>query len=540
MPSRPTKKSAPPSQTDPNAPVRVAYYRRGSTDEENQPYTLDAQLADMDRYMKAQPTWHLVADFTERMSAKDVDGRPEFKRLLKAAAAGEFDLVLVAKLDRWSRNLVDADQTVKYLQSLGVAFHSVAEPMISTAGPQGVLMLHILATFAEFERSMIIDRIRRGNAAKVAKGLPLNGRVGYGLRVRSDGVVEADPNTIGVVRRIFNEYATSGQGVFTIAQGLTRDGIPNPSGREWSRSNISQILSNRMFIGEIRHQGQWLPGAHEPIISVDLFERVADLAGHRAQPSVAASRRGDFLLTGVLRCGRCGGSYTGVSAWGKGGNKFGYYVCRNGRARGKAACAAPSVPSQDLETLIIRALATAYADSALFDAAVQSYLDAHVASVAPAQQELDAVRAELARKRQIVRRYRDDYEAGDLDARQYRARSMELDAECSALDSRLATLEALVMDPVLPVVPTAEELSEMRQSLAEGLQNGSLAHRKALVSAVVESVTIWDLDDIKPVLRLVDAETLAGILSERSASGANGTQGGEVGEVFAYRRLGWS
>ena len=89
--------------TDSGTPtVRVALYRRASTDEANQPYSLDAQEQRLRPYAASHPGWQVVGDYVERASAKDVEGRPQLKALLKAAAAGEFDLVLVARIDRWS------------------------------------------------------------------------------------------------------------------------------------------------------------------------------------------------------------------------------------------------------------------------------------------------------------------------------------------------------------------------------------------------------------------------------------------------------
>lgn len=98
---------------------------------------------------------------TSSASAKDVIGRPQLQQLLHDAAAGKFDLVLVARIDRWSRNLADLLDTVSFLEKHGVAFHSATEHF-DTTSPMGKMILSMLGMFAEFERAMIIDRIIRG------------------------------------------------------------------------------------------------------------------------------------------------------------------------------------------------------------------------------------------------------------------------------------------------------------------------------------------------------------------------------------------
>lgn len=146
------------------APVRVVTYRRASTDEGNQPYSLDAQESRLASYIAAQPGWTRTADYVERASGKDITGRPQLKKLLKDAAGDRFDVVLVVRVDRWSRSLVDLLDTVDTLDRHGIAFHSATEHF-DTGTPMGKLLLQMLGMFAEFERSM-------GSADRVAAGPP--------------------------------------------------------------------------------------------------------------------------------------------------------------------------------------------------------------------------------------------------------------------------------------------------------------------------------------------------------------------------------
>lgn len=265
-----TSATTPPPPAPGAQTVRVALYRRASTDESNQPYSLDAQASRLQLYVASHPGWVVAGDYVERASGKDVTGRAELKRLLADADRGRFDLVLVARIDRWSRNLVDLLDTVEALAAAGVGFHSATEHF-DTSSPMGKMTLQMLGMFAEFERSLIIDRIVRGNAAKIARGIPLSSRVGYGLTLDEDGRITADPETIGVVRRIFTAYVTTQQGTKAIARALDHDGLPGPGGRNWTADSVSRVLRNRAFLGELWHRDSWHPGAHDAVIDPELF-----------------------------------------------------------------------------------------------------------------------------------------------------------------------------------------------------------------------------------------------------------------------------
>ena len=148
--------------------IRVARYRRASTDEGNQPYSLDAQELRLVPYIGSHPGWVEAGDYVERASAKDVIGRPQLQQLLHDAAAGKFDLVLVARIDRWSRNPADLLKTVTCLSEHNVALRSATEPC-DTSNRDGQDARAKMGIFAELERGLIIDRIARGNASKISR-----------------------------------------------------------------------------------------------------------------------------------------------------------------------------------------------------------------------------------------------------------------------------------------------------------------------------------------------------------------------------------
>lgn len=160
---------------------RVAVYTRRSTDDEHQPFSIDAQLSALRAYAASQPGWTVVAEYTDDASGATTD-RPDLQRALRAAHAGVYDTLLVYRVDRFSRRLSDLLNLLHDLDAAGVAFASATEPF-DTATPIGRMLIQLLGVFAEFERETIIDRVINGMTAKARKGKWPGGHLPFGYRL---------------------------------------------------------------------------------------------------------------------------------------------------------------------------------------------------------------------------------------------------------------------------------------------------------------------------------------------------------------------
>ena len=154
--------------------VRVAIYVRRSTDDENQPYSIEAQDKQLHDYVKSQPGWRIVARFHDDASGASAQRR-ELQKAMTAARLGAFDVLLVYRVDRFSRSLADTVALLERLDHAGVVFRSSTEPF-DTSGPMGRMLLQLLAMFAQFERDTIIERVIAGMERKAAKGKWKGGR----------------------------------------------------------------------------------------------------------------------------------------------------------------------------------------------------------------------------------------------------------------------------------------------------------------------------------------------------------------------------
>src|SRR5579884_2410382 len=207
----------------PGASVRVATLTRISTDEINQPYSLEAQAIGLEAFVASQPGHTITHRFVDQASGATLD-RPGLQAALTAAKSGDFDVLLVYRIDRLTRSIVGLMSIVEELEAAGVALRSATEP-IDTQGPVGRMLLQLLGIFAEFERSLLIDRITKGFERKAARGEWLGGPGPYGYDL-DPATKTLIPNTdeAAVVRVIFNKYVSERVGATALANWLNDTG----------------------------------------------------------------------------------------------------------------------------------------------------------------------------------------------------------------------------------------------------------------------------------------------------------------------------
>jgi len=211
--------------------------------------------------------------------------RPVLLALLDRAQAHEFDLLIVAKLDRLSRDHVTLVVIERQMQRHGVAVESVAEEQ-NGDGPLAEFIRGQLALVAQLERSMILERVGAGKAKKKQLGRHVHGRVPYGYE-STNGVLTPDPSRAEIVRRIF-DAAREGDSPGRIARALNRDGISSPLGAQWSAKAAERIIENLAYAGE-RYD---VKRAHPAIVSRRAFN-AANAALDARRVAWAAKRTGD-------------------------------------------------------------------------------------------------------------------------------------------------------------------------------------------------------------------------------------------------------
>ena len=297
--------------------VRVGVYVRRSTDDEHQPYSIEAQDTRLAAYIGSQPGWRQAARFADDASGATTS-RPGLLRALAAARAGVIDVLLVYRVDRLTRSLRDLVTLLDDLDQAGVVFRSATEPF-DTATPMGRMLVQMLGMFAQFERDTIIDRVIAGMERKAAAGKWKGGRRPFGYQVDpATATLVVDESEAAVVRLVFGLYTRERLGGKTVARTLNNRGHRTTTGGPWSAHQVARLLANRIYLGELAFRGVTATQSHPPIVSEATFTQAQLIRAARGEDhSKRAANASDYLLTGLMRCPSCGKAMIGTRAHGR-------------------------------------------------------------------------------------------------------------------------------------------------------------------------------------------------------------------------------
>ena len=282
---------------------RCAIYTRKSSEEglDMEFNSLEAQREACEAYVASQKAEGWVA-IRDRYDDGGFSGgtleRPALKQLIADIEAGLIDVIVVYKIDRLSRSLMDFAKLVEVFDRNNVTFVSVTQSFNTTTS-MGRLTLNILLSFAQFEREVIGERIRDKFAASRKRGMWMGGFVpmGYDVKGRKLVVNDAEAKT---VRMIFERFAALGS-ASTLARALQAEDVRNKRGKRIDKGFIYKLINNRVFLGEAVHKGTSYPGEHDAIISQELWDRVhAILKESPRQRRTRNRNSSEALLKGII------------------------------------------------------------------------------------------------------------------------------------------------------------------------------------------------------------------------------------------------
>ena len=287
--------------------------------------SLDAQREACEAYIASQKSEGWVATRESYddggFSGGNLD-RPSLKQLLADIDDGLIDVVVVYKIDRLSRSLMDFSKLVEVFDRNGVTFVSVTQSFNTTTS-MGRLTLNILLSFAQFEREVIGERIRDKVAASRKRGIWMGGYVplGYDVQDRKLVINEAEAAS---VRRIFERFIDLGSAT-VLARELRREGFRNKQGTLIDKGYLYRLLNNRVYRGEALHKGKAYPGEHDAIIDADLWARVHAILQESPRKRANNTRtQTSALLKGLLFTAT--GAAMTPSSTKKGSRRYRYYV----------------------------------------------------------------------------------------------------------------------------------------------------------------------------------------------------------------------
>ena len=479
--------------------VRVATYTRISTDEEHQPYSLEAQTARLGAYVQSQEGWEISRRYTDQMTGSTLD-RPGLQQALDDAREGGFDLLLVYRVDRFARSVRALALLLEELDRARVHFRSATEPF-DTGTAAGRMMVQMLGVFAEFERATLVDRVIAGMERKAARGEWLGGHAPYGYRVQPEtGALQLDEAEAGVVSMIFDLYARKKLGSRAIASRLTEQGHRSRPGKLWSHVRILGVLRNPVYTGKIAFRQNEYDGPHPRLVELEVFEAAQRLLRLRGEDgSKRRSNTTEYLLSGLVRCARCGHRYIGTAAHGRNG-RYRYYTCFARNRHGRSGCTADVLPADELDRAVIEGLLETYADVNLIDRLRARLQGMEAAAQPKTRSEMETVDAEISQAEAGVDRYYSAFELGRLPEGRFAKRIEALEQRLTDLRARRKALEEA--EATRPEVPAAAVIHDTAEAIAEAMNRGTLQQRKALLQQLVAGVEVNSREEIVPTFRI--------------------------------------
>ena len=508
--------------------LRVAMYARVSTLNQAHAQTIDQQLDRLRAYIQDHG-WQLRDDHIFRddgRSGADLN-RPGLDHLRDAARAGELDRVLVTEPDRLARNYVQQMIVLDELERCGCPVEFLDHPM--SRDPHDRLLLQIRSAVAEYERTLIADRMRRGRLMKYQAGLLLPWtKPPYGYRLHPDRPrdptgVWLDAAQAAVVREIFAWYANEPSSLCGLAKHLQAQGVPTPSGKRiWSLCTLRAILRQPAYTGQLyacRHRyraprtrrsathplgrphdsfverppEEWIFVTTIPAIVSQ--EQCAMVQRKLAQNQSFATRNNTahhYLLRALVSCGMCQASCTARRL--KAG--YMYYVCA-GKAkaihsRKEEKCPSRFSPAAQLDTLVWQDLCTVLTHPASITQALER---AHGGQWLP--HELQARREHIRQARgrlvQQIDRLTEAYLGGVIMLAEYQRRRQDLEQKRQALDNQESLLTAQVnrQQEVAGLVASVEDFCQRVQA---GLDHATFEQKRQLVELLIDRVIVTNGD----------------------------------------------
>lgn len=314
--------------------MKAVIYARYSSDNQREA-SIEGQLRECMEYA-AQNDITVIANYIDRAMTATSDNRPDFQRMIKDSYKRCFDMVIVWKLDRFSRDRYDSAHYKHILKKNGVKVVSAKENIGD--GPEGIILESMLEGMAEYYSAELSVKVKRGLKENALKAKVNGGQIPFGYYIDENQKLAVDETLAPIVLESFTMYA-DGYLIKDIVKRFDEKGIVTRLGKKMSYNMIQYMLTNRKYIGEYRYNDIVIEDAVPAIISKDLFERVSRRMEKNARAPARHKAEDDYLLTTKLFCGRCGAMMVGETGTGRNGVHR-YYKCVNAK---KHTCGKKSV-----------------------------------------------------------------------------------------------------------------------------------------------------------------------------------------------------
>ncbi len=442
-------------------------------------FSLEAQKQRLEAYAKSQG-WTIVDDYCdEGFSAKNTD-RPEMQRLIADIKKKKFDVVLVYRLDRFVRSVLDLHEILQIMEKHDVRFKSATE-IFDTTSATGRLFITLIATLAQWERETIAERVHLGMTKKAEQGERNGAPAPYGYDL-IDGKLIKNNDEAKWVRYIFERYGYVGSQ--TIAKELNRKGVRTKKGEVWSDFSVRYVLRNPIYAGLVRwNYESYSKGIRKKTgeevltqISQEDFEAIIDKETFDEAQKIMAGRKNTafrsdnfYPFSGVARCEKCGYSFTG----GTKKNGYRYYKCR-GRIN-FGVCDMPIISEQAIEEVFLEMLELAETD-------IEIDIPEETMSQEEIQKRLNKLKTKKERTEEL-------YLEGDISKDRYNKIVEEIKAEENELFSNMSAANN---------AETIALAKELIKNIKKEWHRFSNETKKRAIQSLFESITIRLVEPYRP------------------------------------------
>lgn len=494
---------------------RAAIYIRVSLEEQAKyGFSIEGQLDELKQYCKLNKLSIHDVYIDRGASGSKVAGRPELKRMLADAGRRKFDLVLIWRISRLARNLVDLLSIVERLNRHKVMLYSFKEPFDGT--PLGQFVLQMYGARAELERSNIADNVRAAMNHRSKSGIwnAGNSVLGYSWTREPEtnvSQVQVVPEEAELVNLIFEWYASGELGFKAIANRLNHAGRLTKLGNPFSVQSIRNILNNRNYIGLVRFNKTehirtggsvamgWAQGDQKAIVDLDLWNRVQTLLAERFAPPLRKIDR-NYPLTGLLKCPLCGNSMIPwhLNRTRKDGTRKTnhYYQCSTNNSKGPAACRANLVRADKVEQWFFEQLHMLLTAPEVLETIVTATNEKQQSDTLPSLEEVRHVESllkELSRQKEELFR---SFESGMLPKDDFASVIVEVKLQINEAQASKERLDAILVASKKAEI-NQDQIRSVLSRLRQLLESNSEEQQKRLLRLLVDKITLPKDRDVR-------------------------------------------
>ena len=453
--------------------MKAVIYARYSSAEQREE-SIEGQLRECKEYAERH-NMAIIETYCDRALSARTDERPQFQKMIQDSAKKQFTVVLVWKLDRFSRNRFDSATYRAVLRRNGVNVISAKENI--SDGPEGIILEAMLEGMAEFYSAELSVKVKRGQKENALKCKFNGGGIPFGYKINSEKYYEADPLTAPIALEIFTLYA-DGKTVEEISDTLkTRGAFVGAKPKYMTKSSIHNILKNRRYIGEYSYGDTVVPDGVPAIVPRNTFDLVQKRMEKNKHKPAAAKADEEYTLTGKIFCGKCGATMIGVSGTSKSGKVHHYYKCNNVM---KKSCDKKTVKKDWIEGQIV-----ALAREIVFrDEIIDHLADACVKLQKSENTAIPVLKKRIEDIEKRIRNLLNAIEEGMMNAS---AKQRLDELEAAKADLEIALAKENIARPVI----TKEQIVHWISRFKEGdIDNPE--YRKAIVDIFVNSIFLYD------------------------------------------------